>query len=339
VNVRQRDRIMITRPAPVVAAWGAGVDSTAMILEIVSRRERLDLVLFADPGAERPETYDFLPIFQRWMNDRGIENHVVRYVARNFKNWPPYYTIIENCLTNATLPSISFGRNRTCSQKWKIQPQNKWVQGWKPAQDAWAAGSKVVKLIGYDCSPADNRRYAEREGHVDPHYECRYPLREWGWDREDCIRRIQQEGLPVPHKSACMMCCSARPAEIRTLPCWCLRIIVLIEARAAPRLRTVQGLWRSSTQGKRGREAHPGSMTEFIRNEGLLPSTEIDHIIASAPADLVRFQDVAALVPLEEREPMRAWLDRFNAGADARVERGLSPGHFPQSQALTGAAL
>lgn len=110
------------------------------------------------------------------------------------------------------------------------------------------------------------------------------------------------------------MCCAAQPAEIRTLPAWCLRLIVLIEARARPRLRTIDGLWRKPTMGLRGREARPGSMTEFIRAERLLPATDIDAIVAEAPADLIRFQDAAALVPIEERPPLRDWLDRFNAG-------------------------
>lgn len=302
--------------SPVVAAWGMGVDSTAMIIEWVAQGHPIHAVLAADTGAERPETLAFLPIFQKWMDDRGIPNHVVRYQPKRFKNWPPYYTIIENCLTNGTLPSISFGVTHSCSAKWKIQPQNKWVEEWEPAQRIWAAGGKVLKLIGYDCSPADSRRYAHREGHVDDRYDYEYPLRTWGWDRDDCIHRIQQEGLPVPHKSACICCLATQPSEVRTLPPWCLRLIVLLEARAAPRLRTIDGLWRKGTKGLRGREARPGSMTEFIRVERLLPANEIEHIISNAPPDLIRFQDAAALVPLDEREPLRNWLDRFNAGLD-----------------------
>lgn len=35
-------------PPPVIVAWGAGVDSTAMIIELAARRERIDMVLIAD---------------------------------------------------------------------------------------------------------------------------------------------------------------------------------------------------------------------------------------------------------------------------------------------------
>ena len=45
----------ISRP-PVVAAWGAGVDSTAMIVEMAENGEPIDMVLFADPGSEKAGT-------------------------------------------------------------------------------------------------------------------------------------------------------------------------------------------------------------------------------------------------------------------------------------------
>lgn len=294
---------------PVVAAWGMGVDSTAMIIEWVARGLPLSVVLTADTGTEREETYAYMPIFQRWMDRHHIEHHVVRYVPQRFKHWPPYFSLLENCLTNATLPSISFGRH-SCSQKWKIQPQDQWVAAWTPAQRIWARGGKVVKLIGYDSSPADSRRYAHREGHVSDLYEYRYPLREWGWDRDACIARIRAEGLPVPIKSACWLCLAQKTTELMTLPPWCLRLIVLVEARAAPRLVTVEGLWRRSTRER------PGSMTQFIRQHRLLATHEIDTIIAGAPVDLIDFQRVAAQIPVSERPTMREWINRFNEGVE-----------------------
>lgn len=98
----------MTRP-PVIAAWGAGVDSTAMIIELAERGEPIDMVLFADPGSEKNQTYAFIPLFRTWMEERGIASEIVRYQPRNFKHWPPYATIAENMLSNATLPSVVFG--------------------------------------------------------------------------------------------------------------------------------------------------------------------------------------------------------------------------------------
>lgn len=298
---------------PVVAAWGMGVDSTAMIIELVARGEAPDVVLTADTGAENPLTYEFLPVFQRWMDAHGVEHHVVRYQPKRFKHWPPYRTILENILTNATLPSISMGgpRRGSCSSKWKREPQDKWVAGWAPAQAAWAAGRRVTKLIGYDISPADTRRSLHANTLDDPLYDFVYPLREWEWDRARCEERIRQAGLPVPPKSSCFICLAMRPEEIMALPPWCLRLIVLVEARAKPRLRTVEGIWKSSTRTR------PGMVTDFIRAKHLLDPAEIDDIVANAPLDLVRFQEVAALIPIEDRPEMREWLDSFNAGITA----------------------
>ncbi len=304
---RQPDRLLAGAPAPIVLAYGIGVDSTALLVELSARGEPPDLVLTADPGAEKPETYEYQKLIAAWMAARRIPYEVVRYVPRRFKHWPPYYSILANVLTNATLPSISLGRH-SCSLKWKVAPQDAFLKRWAPAQAAWARGQKVTRLIGYDASPADTRRYAHASAIDDPLFNCRYPLREWNWTRDRCIARIEAAGLPVPPKSSCFFCGAIRPDEVRALPQWCLRLIVLIEARAEPRLRTVEGLWRRSTKTK------PGRITDFIRAERLLPEAEIDAIRRDAPTELVRFQDAAGLVPMSERPTMEEWLESFNAG-------------------------
>ena len=57
---------------PVLAAWGAGVDSTAMLIELVERGEPVDHVLFADTGGERPATLAFIPGFRARLKARGV---------------------------------------------------------------------------------------------------------------------------------------------------------------------------------------------------------------------------------------------------------------------------
>ncbi|TCP30368.1 hypothetical protein [Sphingomonas sp. BK235] len=302
---------MEMRPPPVVLAYGIGVDSTALLVELVARGQKPDLVLSADTGVEKPATYAYLDVIRPWMDAYGIRHELVSYTPKHFKHWPPYYGLLEMCLTNATLPSKSLGGS-SCSLKYKKAPQDAFLAGWQPAKDAWARGQRVIRLIGYDAGPRDTLRANHALSIEDPLYDCRSPLREWGWDRDACVARIIAEGLPVPPKSACWLCIANRPEEIRELPRWCLRLIVLVEARAAPRLHTVEGLWRRSTK------ARPGRMTDFIRAEGLLPSREIDRIWRDAPRDLIRFQEVAAMVPVGERPTMQSWLERFNAGLMTR---------------------
>ena len=109
-----------------------------------------------------------------------------------------------------------------------------------------------------------------------------YPLREWEWSRAACEARIARAGLPVPPKSSCYFCGSIKPDEVLELSTEELRIIVLMEARAKPRLRNVDGLWRRPVLGRRGATPRPGSITEFIRERGLLPPAEVDRIIEDA---------------------------------------------------------
>jgi hypothetical protein len=200
------------RRVPLVVAYGMGVDSTAMLVGMRRRGIRPDLILFADTGGEKPETYDYLPVMQRWLKKVGFPPiQIVRYVPKWTKRGH-YTTLEENCLVNETLPSLAFGR-KSCSLKWKRAPQDKFVRQWEPAQETWEKGGKVVKAIGYDAGPADMKR-----GHKlkdDEEYVYWYPLREWG------ITRAGAEAL------------------IRS-------------AGASPRLRVIEGLWRKATKARPG---------------------------------------------------------------------------------------
>lgn len=296
---------------PVLAAWGAGTDSTAMLIELIESGERVDQVLFADVGDEAPRTYDFIPIFTKWLEDRGVPVAIVRYEVGNYKNWPKYGTLAENCITNATLPSLAFGFG-SCSKKWKIAPQDQWTSKWDKAQAIWNAGGKVIKLIGFDAGPQDSKRYADAEGYDDPRFVYRYPLRECKFDRPACEARILKAGLPLPGKSACFMCPSTKPHELLDTPPHLLRRIVLMEARAKPRLTKIEGLWRKRVLGHRGATPRPGSMTEFIRSEGLLPEAEIDRIISEAPLALLRYQDAEAAIETGNRTFFSEWLKLFD---------------------------
>src|SRR3546814_16376280 len=75
-------------------------------------------------------------------------------------------------------------------------------------------------------------------------FECRYPLREWGWDRAACIARIEAAQLPVPPKSSCFICGAMKPDEVRALPSWCLRLIRSEERRVGKEcVRTCRSRW------------------------------------------------------------------------------------------------
>jgi hypothetical protein len=275
---------------PLAVSNGLGVNSLAMLVGMAQRGIRPDLILNANVGSEKDPTYAYIPTLQEWLAKVGFPDlTVVRYAPSKFKNWPPYYSLFENCITNATLPSISFGFS-SCSQKWKAAPQHRYIKQLPLAQQTWLAGKKIIKAIGYDCTMRDKQRQAKAERLIVTYkdklaafYDYWFPLQEWGWDRAECMRQIKAVGLPVPPKSSCIFCVAMQPEEVADLPAHQLRQIVLMEARAKSRLKTVEGLWRKGTKKR------PGSMTQFIAEHGLLPADEIERI-QQVPSEIVRFQ-------------------------------------------------
>lgn len=268
-----------------------GVDSTALVVGLVRRGFRPHVILFADTGGEKRETYEYEGVIQEFLRREGFPPvETVRKVVKDYKNWPPYHTLEENCLTNGTLPGISFGP-ATCSVKWKQDPQHDHLKRLPLVREAWAQGLPVTKLIGYDASPLDRRRTYRAGPPEDGRYAIQYPLIEWGWDREECQRQIRAAGLPVPAKSSCFFCCAMKPWEVEALTPEMLRRIVRMEARAHPRLRTTEGLWRSTVKGTRGGTARPGSMTEFIRQRRLLPEAEIQHLWDTTTTLILTYQE------------------------------------------------
>lgn len=194
----------VTDGQVTVAAWGGGTNSTALLIRWLHERRRLDLVMFADTGGELPETYAFRDTFFDWVKKSGV---VCVTVQGSYK----YDTLEQECLSSKTLPSLAYGYKR-CSLKWKRSPQDVWCNNWQPAKDAWSAGQKVLKLIGYD---AGERRRAKID--ADEKYEYRYPLIEWGMGRSECIEEIAKAGLPLPGKSACFFCPASKKREILDL--------------------------------------------------------------------------------------------------------------------------
>ncbi len=226
---------------PLVVAYGLGVDSTAMLVEFVRRGIRPDLILFADTGGEKPETYQYLGVIRPFLAQAAFPDVIV---VRYRPTRAVYHTLEQQCLHTGTLPSLAYG-GRSCSVKYKKTPQEKYVRGWGPARRCWSCGRKVLKAIGFDAGPADSRRHRFPE---DEQYRYWYPLQEWGYDRERCQQIIVRAGLPSPLKSACFFCPAAKKPEIvwlqETHPDL-LERAMHIERNAQAKLTSVKGLGRS----------------------------------------------------------------------------------------------
>jgi hypothetical protein len=239
--------VVETRGA-ITVCWGAGWDSTAMLIEMERRGIRPDLITMADVGAEKQGTYDFIPIFSQWCLDVGFPEPTICVYEPMAKTADRYREavisaaeflsisldevrikrlsrIFGNMIANETLPGIAFGM-KSCSIKWKVEAQEPPRCRSNPLLDTWARGERVSKFIGFDATE-DHRTFADGKGldigggegvpkYCD-RYDVDYPLRRWGIDRAGCGRIITAAGLPLPPKSACFFCPAMKLIEIEQL--------------------------------------------------------------------------------------------------------------------------
>lgn len=219
-----------------IVAYGGGTNSTAMLAKMTRLGWKIDLILFADTGGEKPETYEYVKMFSEWLVSNGMPPIIT--VRKTMRNGLPE-TLEENCLKIRSLPSLAYGKKK-CSQKFKIQPQDKFINNWSPARKEWKSGNKITKYIGYDAEEAHRARIAE-----DKKYIYQYPLIEWVMGRDECKEEIRTVGLPLPGKSSCFFCPSMKINEIlwlKEVHPELLERALRIEENA--RLKTIKGLGR-----------------------------------------------------------------------------------------------
>jgi hypothetical protein len=205
----------------MVASFGGGVNSTAMLMGMWERGEKPDLILFADTGGEQPETYQHVEDFSGWCVRHGFPAIVTVREER--------FTLEEECLSANTLPSIVMGM-RSCSDKFKIRPQERYLKS--------LGIREHTKLIGFDAGEA-HRVAVDRPWN-------RYLLIEWEWHREECIQCIERNGFDAPPKSSCFFCPEMEEWEIIKLgqqhPELLLRALAM--EKNATKLYQIKGLAR-----------------------------------------------------------------------------------------------
>lgn len=285
----------LPKDAPIIVNYGVGVDSTAMLVAMVSAGIRPDLIIFADVGDERPPTYAYLNFFDEWLQKQGFPK--ITRVAYE-PDTAPYTTLEGNCLANETLPSISISGKGSCTLKFKASVMDRFLlgvrrgkvsrrrPGWQPALDSIEAGHLPYKLIGYDAGTADTCRFqkASTQKRTEP-FRYLYPLQQLGWTREDCILAIQEAGLPAPIKSSCFYCLGVKKWEVYWMaaqyPDLLVRAIHLEDnARLGKHgFKTTKGLWRNE------------SWRTWCENEGILTPGTLE-IVADPEAMLAKAREL-----------------------------------------------
>ncbi len=170
-----------------ILSYGGGVNSTALAITLANEGWRGQIV-FADTGAEWPETECFMSLFEtQWLAPRGLE--ITRLKGLPWQTKSHGDSLIDYCERAHVIPMAAV---RWCTAEWKARAAQRF------APDA-------TFLLGIDAGEAHRQPDAAR------------PLVDAGITRRGCIKIIEAEGLPVPQKSGCWICPFQRDSQWRRL--------------------------------------------------------------------------------------------------------------------------
>ncbi len=144
-----------------IISFGAGQNSTAMIIMMKNKGINIDEIIFAETGNEMPETYVFMKEFKLWCKKHKLKFTSVQSNLGNLR---------EHYFEKKIIPYRMF---RSCTDKFKVRPINKYIKEKYPKQE-------VNMFMGI---ASDEIHRAERMG--DKKYiHFKFPLIEQEIDRD-----------------------------------------------------------------------------------------------------------------------------------------------------------
>lgn len=212
-------------------------------------------MLFADTGSERPGALEHVARMQKWCAG-WQEIHIVRWerVRGDVIGFEPLH---DNCLRTGHLPSKAYGL-AGCTDKWKIQPMDRWRK-----QHGFQKGAFAV---GYDADEARRIKTACERGDQ-PEFTAWYPLVAWGIGRAGCQTICDSEGISV-EKSSCFMCPNMKHhewAELKAKHPELFNTAVEIEENAI----------RHGNFGRSGKGLYPGGLRMLMRRDSEPVASEV----------------------------------------------------------------
>jgi len=166
-----------------IVSYGAGVDSTAMILKMIDEKIMIDHIVFADTGGELPETYKTVKTMEKFLNRKSIPFTIVK----NFS----LVTLFEKCIIRHVFPDKF---RRWCTRDFKVAPIHRFYK--KHYKEY-----HIEEFLGIDAGETKRCRTA-KEDYITKHY----PLVDWNMDRIACEKFIFLKGFPYVIKSGCYFC-------------------------------------------------------------------------------------------------------------------------------------
>jgi hypothetical protein len=193
-----------------VVSFGAGVQSTAILVLAARRIIDYETFLFANVGAdsEHPATLRYLrEVAAPFAAEHGLTVHELHRFRRDGSRETLYGRLTRpgsrSLPIPVRMPRTGAPGRRACTSDFKIAPIGRWLRAHGAGRD-----NPATVAIGFSTDEIHrcNRKAAQ------PWEIPEYPLIDLGLNRAACQRVIAQAGLPIPPRSACWFCPYRRPA-------------------------------------------------------------------------------------------------------------------------------
>lgn len=184
-------------PKLTVLSLGWGRQSfTIAAMVALGELPPLDFAIHADTGHEAEWTYEFASRWTAWLVERGV--NVV--TVRASRLWQKF----ENVCGIGTPPFFTSGNgmlDRSCTQRWKIQPMRKFIAEELAKRGLKKTPGVVEQWLGFGLDEVER---------IKPNYvrfiENAWPLIDKRMTTNDCLNWLKAHGLEIPKKSACYFC-------------------------------------------------------------------------------------------------------------------------------------
>lgn len=188
-----------------VLSWGCGLQSTTLAaMSALGELDRLDLVITADTGWERQVTYDIRAWYTAWLQEHGLTVHVVQFGDIRVQGAQksihiPFWTDSGGPL------------KRECTREYKIRPIRRHIRetlGYDRSKPPHPPPGTVELWLGITMDEWTRAKPSRVQ-----YITARFPFLGLKWTRDECTTWLQEHGLPVPPKSACVCCPYRRASE------------------------------------------------------------------------------------------------------------------------------
>lgn len=165
-----------------VASFSGGKDSTAMVLRMIEKGERLDKVVFCDTGMEFPAMYAHIAKVKEHVEASGVEfvtltpDHTFEYLLME----KPIDSKKHGLYHGYSWPGMQM---RWCTRHLKADVQCRYCRELRES-----TGEDIVTCTGLAADEAKRLERQNNRGH-------RHPLAEWGWTEDMCLGYCYGKGF------------------------------------------------------------------------------------------------------------------------------------------------